>query len=296
MIKKNAVLITAIVGLFLLICTSVIFISVNKKDHEKQLNVIETQKEFYTGVINSRDSLINETLKTFDTIEKELNLIKEKEHIITINSSNNDFSQDKKNKILNDIAYIGTLLENNKRKIAKLNDQLKKFGVELQGLKDKIAQLETDLQQRQIDIIDLKNILEKKEVEISELNNKVNEQQLIIVNEGEIIANQTFELNKAFVVYGTKKELLNKGIINKSGGFLGLGRKENLTFSNSLFKQVDLTQLKSIPVNSKNAKLVTDHPVDSYEFKYDGKMISSIEINNPSEFWKASKYVVIQIR
>jgi hypothetical protein len=296
MTKKNAVLITVIIGLFFLISSILILNSVSKKDHEKQLSVIETQKQFYSGVINSRDSLINEALKTFDTIEQELSAIKQKENIITVNSSNREFSQNKKDKILGDITYIGTLLENNKKKIIMLNNQLKSYGIELKGLKNKIIQLETDINQNQMEIANLKTLMSQKEIEISSLNNKVDEQQSTIMKENEIISNQTIELNKVFIVSGTKKELLDKGVISKSGGFLGIGKKQQINFNNNLFIQTDLTQLNSIPVNSKNVKLITDHPIDSYKFKYNDNVISSIEIINPSEFWKASKYLIIEIK
>ena len=54
--------------------------------------------------------------------------------------------------------------------------------------------------------------------------------------------------------------------------------------------------MKSIPVNSKNAKLISEHPNNSYKFIRDAnKKIESIEITDPAQFWKISKYAVVEI-
>jgi hypothetical protein len=105
-------------------------------------------------------------------------------------------------------------------------------------------------------------------------------------------------MNKAFYVCGTYKDLKAKGLLTKEGGFIGIGKTETLTgnFSDNLFVQIDITQTNSIPVDSKNAKLISDHPEASYEFLRDAdKKILSIEIKDPALFWKSSKYAVVEL-
>jgi hypothetical protein len=105
-------------------------------------------------------------------------------------------------------------------------------------------------------------------------------------------------MNKAFYTIGTYKELKAKGLLTKEGGFIGLGKTESLTgnFPDNSFVQIDITETKSISVNSKSAKLISDHPAGSYEFIRDkDKKIQSIEIKDPALFWKVSKYAVVEI-
>ncbi len=78
--------------------------------------MIENQKQSFTELLTTRDSVINEWMLTFDQIEKDLNTVKEKENIITIKSSDAEFSKDKKQQILKDIEYINTFLIRTKRK------------------------------------------------------------------------------------------------------------------------------------------------------------------------------------
>ncbi len=127
----------------------------------------------------------------------------------------------------------------------------------------------------------------------------MSEQEVAIAQKDEKITTQTAEMNKGFIASGTYKTLKAKGLINKEGGFLGIGRKEAMLqgFSQSLFTQVNITETKSIPVNSKNAKLITFHPASSYELVRDkDNKIASIDIKNPDEFWKVSKYAVVEIK
>lgn len=57
---------------------------------------------------------------------------------------------------------------------------------------------------------------------------------------------------------------------------------------------IDITKVQSFDINNKNAKVVTNHPSDSYKMEKDAKgVILKLEITDPTRFWKASKYLVI---
>jgi hypothetical protein len=107
-------------------------------------------------------------------------------------------------------------------------------------------------------------------------------------------------MNKAYVVSGTYKDLKEKGLLVKEGGVLGMGKKESLqeNFSNDeLFTTIDITKTKTIQVNSKTAKLVTEHPTNSYELvKDDADKIAYIAIKDPENFWKISRYAVVEVK
>lgn len=296
---KKGILNTAIVALLLLIIGGFVVNSMFKNEQKKNLAVVENQKHSFTQLLTSRDSVINEWMLTFDEIEKNLGTIKEKENIISMKSSDKEFSKDKKQQILKDIEYINTLLDQNKKKISSLTAQLSKNGGTIKGLEAKIAELEATMKERETELADLKTTLTQKDFEIGQLNTKMSEAQMAIVQKDEKITTQTAALNKGFVTTGTYKALKAKGLVTKEGGFLGIGRKENLheDFPDSLFTQVNISEIKSIPVNSKSAKLITEHPTNSYEMIRDkDNKVSSIEIKNSEEFWKISKYAVVEVK
>jgi len=290
---------TSIIGLIILIVIGIVFYSMYKREHMQQLNLMENQKTALTGQITARDSVINEWISTFDEIEKNLAMIKEKEKIITMNSSDRELSKERKDQVIEDIRYINTLLEQNKKKIASLNAQLKKSGGTIKALQNKITELEASIKQSETDIQDLKTSLAQKDVEIEQLNTQVTGMQTTINLKDEKINDQTEKINTAYFVSGTYKELKAKGLVTKEGGFIGLGKKEALleNFSDSAYTKINILETKTIPVNSKKAKLITEHPSGSYEFVRNNNddTIEYVEISNPEQFWKISKYAVLEI-
>lgn len=290
--------ITALIALVVLIAAGVIFYSMYKREQQRQIAMMEDQKYSFTELLTQRDSTINDWVLTFDQIEKNLQSIKEKEKIIATNAADREFSKDRKQQIMEDINYINTLLDQNKKKIASLNAQLKKSGGTIKGLEIKITELEAAMKQSEIEITDLKTALTEKNFKIEQLNGTVSNMQVAIEQKDQTISTQTAEINKAYVTAGTFKSLKAKGLVSKEGGFLGLGKSKSLkeNFPDSLFAQIDITVTKTIPVNSKSAKLLTEHPTGSYEMIHQDKdKIAYIEITDPNQFWKISKYAVVEV-
>jgi hypothetical protein len=295
---KKAIVTTSIIGFVVLLIAIIIAFSFYNRDHKLLLSQMEVQKNSFTNKIASRDSSIGEWVTTFGDVEKNIAIIKDKEHIISTNSSNVELSKDKRQQIVEDIKYINTLIEQNKHKIASLNAQLSKSGGTIKVLQNTISELEASVKQSESDIADLKATLLTKKFEIDQLNTKNSDLQSTLVQKDEKINTQTNEMNKAFFACGTYKQLKAKGLLTKEGGFIGLGKTKTLagSFPDSSFLQIDITVTKSIPVNSKSAKLISEHPANSYQLIRDkDKKIVSIEITDPVQFWKISKYAVVEI-
>ena len=295
---RKGVLTTSIIGFLILLIAGIIVFSHFNREHNKLVNQMETQKSTFTDKVTSRDSVITEWITTFDEIEKNIAAIKEKEHTISINSSNTELSKNSRQQVLDDIKYINTLLVQNKQKIAYLNAQLKKSGGTMKIMETKISELEASVKQNENDISELKTSLVNKKFEVEQLNTQMIIMQDTIAKKDEKISTQTYEMNKAFYTCGTYKELKAKGLLTKEGGFIGLGKTVSLTgnFPENSFVQIDITLTKSLSVDAKSAKFISEHPGGSYEFIRDkDKKIVSIEIKDPNLFWKNSKYAVVEI-
>ena len=67
-------------------------------------------------------------------------------------------------------------------------------------------------------------------------------------------------------------------------------------FDNSYFKKIDISQVKTLDLFVKKAKIITTHPSDSYQLiTGQNGAVEMIEITNPEKFWSASKYLVIEV-
>lgn len=295
---SKGVLTTSIISLILLLGLGVLAYSLYKRDHNNQLALMENQRVTYTQQVTQRDSMLNDWLATFDEIEGNIKMIKEKEKLITVNSANAEVSKDRRHQILEDIQSINGLIEQNKKKIAQLNAQLKKSGNTITGLQTKIASLEESMKAYEGEIAQLKTNLVNKDFEIGQLNGQMYALKDTLTLKEDKISSQIDKLHQAFVISGTYRDLKEKGLLLKEGGFIGIGRKESILedFSDSLFQKIDITKMTNIPVNSKSVKLVTEHPSGSYELvKENEKQIAYIAIKDPEEFWKISKYAVVEI-
>ncbi|HNV95212.1 MAG TPA: hypothetical protein PKG63_01960, partial [Bacteroidales bacterium] len=113
----------------------------------------------------------------------------------------------------------------------------------------------------------------------------------------DVIAQKTEELNTAFYVIGSKKELMENKIITKEGGFVGIGKIEKLRedFNKDYFTKIDITSLNEISINASKAKIITSHPNGSYKIEMNGKKVDKITIIDKKTFWSVSKYLVIVI-
>ncbi|HER09000.1 MAG TPA: hypothetical protein ENO20_08840 [Bacteroides sp.] len=294
----RGVLITGLISLSLMIGAGVYVYNLFNREQARQHNELKSQEQTFTQMFRERDSVTNQWVLTFNQIEEDLEKIAQRENMISLESSDVEISTDRKQKILDDIQYINSMLDLNKKKIAALNAQLQKSGGSIQGLQEKIADLEGTIKERENEINNLKLALVDKDFEIGQLNERMEDLHMTLVQKDEMIHEQINEMNKGFLAYGTFEDLEAMGLVVKEGGFLGLGRKESLVedFADSVFREVDVTEVKSIPVDSKKVKLITEHPADSYELvQEDEKRIAYIEIKDPDRFWKISKYAVVEV-
>lgn len=161
--------------------------------------------------------------------------------------------------------------------------------------------------------IDTLNLLaEEKEKVIADLNrgiaglNKRVEEQNLKVSElsgnnqarSDTIRTITSRLNSAWYIEGTEDDLREKGIILKTGGFLGfLGRVNTLNpqIDKSRMEMIDIRDKTSFTLNADIRKLefATTHSAGSYEIKEGDSGTVVINITDPEKFWEGSNYLVI---
>jgi hypothetical protein len=101
-------------------------------------------------------------------------------------------------------------------------------------------------------------------------------------------------MNSVYYAFGTSKELKEKNVITKEGGFIGMGKSTKLKddFNKEYFTKVNASQTTSIDIRAKKAKIITSHPSSSYKLIGE-KSVEKIEITNTEDFWSNSKYLVI---
>jgi hypothetical protein len=288
-------------GLMFGIILAVVLSSCQTKKTKEQIGRLEFSKDSLIQNLNQRDSLLGDMMNAFGQIEQSLSYIKDQRKIISNTTNDPELAQNKKDQIVKDVQTMSAMLEENRTRLNSLSKQLKNSGIKIVGLEKRIAELTTELETRNNDMIALKGELEKKDFELAQLNVQVTDLTAVKTEQAGVIDKQTTEiteLNTAYYASGTSKELKEKGLITKEGGFLGIGKIKTLstTAKTEYFRAYDIRNTQSFDVNAKGAKLISEHPVGSYQFITKDEQIASLEISNPKEFYKYSKYVVVEIK
>lgn len=284
---------TTIKLLSILIAAS-LFIGSCKEDSNEDLYLTEQE----LGEI-SRDSLEFMFIQTLNEIESNLKMIREKEGLIVLGpDSDLESGINTKEKILRNIQIINSLMDENRAKIETLKTALNKTEVENKQMHLLTDAVNEKLNHQEEEINYLKDQLGNKNFEIAELNTKLSYLEL----QGEklqlIINNLENELNTGHYIIGSYKELKEKGVAEKEGGVLWFGRTKSINenFEETDFTVINIKENTTIPIFSKKAKLLSEHKTESYEFKTENNQISYLNIIDPKQFWKTSKYLVIEIK
>lgn len=245
-------------------------------------------------VIAQRDSEINDMMGTFNEVQEGLRQIGEAEGRVALAKSGEGTSS--KQKMKEDIQFIAAQMKKNKELIAKLQKKLEGSSLNATQLKKTIEGLQAQLVEKEKQLQTLREELDKKDIHIMELDESVNNLNTNVSNlktesqkKTETINAQDKQLNTAWYVFGTKKELKGQRILEN-------GRVMNGNFNKNYFTKIDIRNTTEIKLYSKSAKLMTAHPSSSYTLVRDANKQYTLRITNPHIFWSTSKYLVVLVK
>lgn len=274
---------------------ALVFTSCNNIEEERA----RSQKtiDSLQSIVDSKNDEMNQFFETLNEIEDNLAKVTSKfGSVEELRRGKTEIKNDVKMKINDQINDINNMLSDNKQRLNTLSKKLSESGAENTKLKEYIEKLQTRIEEQENEIQTLVTELEQKKIIIENLNTNVAELTKANTEKEQIIAKQIAESNKVYYIVGTYDELKEAGIVTKTGGFIGIGKKQQITndLNTALFTQTDKTKTNIININKEKVKILSRHPEGSYELVMDGnKVCSAIKIINYNEFWKYTDYLVI---
>lgn len=252
------------------------------------------QSDSLNSIIAQKDSELNDMLGTLNEIEDGLNQINEAENRVVL--LKNGEGATKRQKLKEDVQFIATRMKQNKELLAKLQKQLANSSFQGDQLKKTIENLQKQLVEKEKQLQALREELDSKDIHIAALDetiNNLNTQTSNLTKESskktEVINAQDKQLNTAWYVFGTKKELKNQHIMENGKVMTG-------NFNKNYFTKVDIREVSEIKLYSKSAKLLTTHPSSSYTLVRDANKQYTLRITNSQIFWSTSKYLVVLVK
>lgn len=261
----------------------------------------DSRADSLENVIAQKDNEINDMMGTLNEIQDGFRIINEAEDRVTL--ANTGEGADRKAMIRENIEYIQDKMQQNRQLINKLQQQIRESSYKSEQLKRTVTNLLAQLADKDEQLKVLREQLESKDVQIRELDDAVTRisEDLTYVSEessnksktiaqnNTTIAQQDKQLNTAYFVFGTKKELTDQKILD--GGKLSFSN-----FNRDYFTKIDIRVDTEIKLYSKSAKILSHHPANAYTLTTDAKKQYVLRILNPESFWSTSKYLVIVVK
>ena len=273
--KKMTALSSILTGVLVVL---IVLVSVVTYNNKNRIDTLNEKNAGLTSTLEERDSLVNELANTFDEIEQNLTFVRNKRGNMVI--AGEEGAKNQKEVLVADIKLMNEMLEESSVKIEELEKKLKSSGIEIKSFRNKIAQLNKSIEEQNNSIMQLTAELEQRDYKIAEMDgtivklqedlavrdDSINSKSMLIAEKAQTIVEKDNELNKAYFAAGTKKQLLEKGVLSQEGGFLGIAKNKSIRddFNADSFTQLDMRNANQFPINAKRAKLISEHPASSY--------------------------------
>lgn len=252
------------------------------------------QNDSLQRIIAQRDSEINDMMSTLNEIQEGLSAINQAENRLSI--AREGEGANKTAQIKENIKFIANTMARNRELMKRLQLQLRESRFNGDELRKTISNLTQQLDDKAQELQRLKAELDAKDIHIAELdekidnlNDKVENLQTDAQQKAQTISNQDKQLNTAWFVFGTKKELKEQHIMEN-------GKVLQSNFNKNYFAKIDIRIDKEIKFYSKSARILTMHPSGSYTLTPDVNKQYVLRITNPQLFWSTSKYLVVLVK
>ena len=241
-------------------------------------------------------TLINKTLKDLQAITEREGMIHQIHLEIEANESG-------------DVATgrsIGQRIQDN---LAAIEGYIEKSKQQREALERQRAELNRIARSRSVDVSSfevtirkLNELIEEKEQTVLALRREADIMLAHIDDleqENTVLVEENTELREAYYAVGTRDDLLERGIIDRRGGFLRIGRKTRID-------QLDAGDFSAVTVETdaifigqdlKKKQILSNHRTNPalyrFEERADGMVLT---IANPEQFWKISRYLIVEVK
>ena len=252
------------------------------------------QNDSLQRIIAQRDSEINDMMSTLNEIQEGLRANNQAEDRLSI--AREGEGANKTAQIKENIKFIANTMARNRELMKRLQQQLRESRFNGDELRKTISNLTQQLDDKAQELQRLKAELDAKDIHIAELDEKIDNLNDNVENlqtdaqqKAQTISNQDKQLNTAWFVFGTKKELKEQHIMEN-------GKVLQSNFNKNYFAKIDIRIDKEIKFYSKSARILTMHPSGSYTLTPDVNKQYVLRITNPQLFWSTSKYLVVLVK
>lgn len=280
--------------LFFLAVSSLVMVACNNAQSQPTEDTHKTDS--LENIISQQKDELDELMTSFADINDGFARIAEAEgRINTLSTSDGEMPEVARN-IQENMEYITEVMKDNKDRIDQLQTKLNASGIKSGKLQEQLQKLQEQYEEKVKEIAELQKQLAERDIHIQHLTDTV----AALVSENNdvkydrevkemVIDMQDEQLNTAYYVYGTKKELKEHKILDGSDVMKG-------DFDKTYFTKIDIRKFDTLPLNSKSVEILSSHPAGSFTMTKDAKGMCTLKITDAKKFWSVSKYLVVKVK
>ena len=219
-------------------------VACNNAQRERELTA---QNDSLAVALEEKSEALNQAMRAIADIQEGFRVINEAEGRMAIHAGVEGVTDTQLLK--EDITFIQQKMEANRVQIERLQKKLKANDIELDGLRKVLANLQRELDDKVARIAALQAELMEKNIRIAELDSAVmmltgdvNALHKMTDMQQEVIEQQVLQLNAAWFVYGTAKELKDQNVLKSGKVFT------STDFNKNYFTEIDVREDNPVPL------------------------------------------------
>ncbi|MDD2331092.1 MAG: hypothetical protein PHI68_00415 [Candidatus Cloacimonetes bacterium] len=262
--------------------------------NNKQKNLAQEKEEISTSFENATKT-IGDIQSTLDAIDKDL-----MGQLSIAGETPGATPEDRKSMIVNSLSNMRSQLEAGKQRISQLERELSQSNRQVAGLQDILNKLRSSVSEKENIVAGLQKELgvlsETLDTERKTSVQEIQKREAQISEKTAQIEQLDQDINTIYYVYGTRKELIEKEIIDRTGGLLGIGRVSVVSKKSNLDSYTPLNLLNESTLRftaKKKYAILSGQNASSYRVDKDG-INYTLVITNP-EVFRRIKNLIIEV-
>lgn len=256
---------------------------------------LEKQNAQLKQELASKDKFVDEVTSTINEIHNKLESTWALEQNVlrqnpSVEESKTPSQAELKEKIMDRISSISSILSENRKKVSRLQRLLAEQKTKYSGLSEMVDNLRKTLDDREQTIAQM-------QTKVMNLENEVTAKSEVIAARDVVISHQTKQINTVYYVAGKKGELIDKKIVAREGGIfwglLGTTTVLTSTYNDEVFTTLDKTQDMFIEIAGTVDELVPARDPASYTLTEKPNHHTLVTITNTENFWRAKHLAIV---
>jgi uncharacterized coiled-coil DUF342 family protein len=290
--------------------SAVVLTACNTETKQQLATVAHADSVHVDSLSNVRSQLMQEVMAStqfVSEINKELakarDLSNKKEPALET-SAEMTATQEQRKAIVARITHLVARLDSVQNRLASTRSRVTRLTKEDSNLVAQVATYEKSIADLQAtaakERADFQAVIDRQNGQIAELTSRVDTLNTVRTALVDTVGQLTTEKNTAYYIIGTKDELIKKGVLVPEGGkrfFIVGGRNvvpaRQLDPSN--FSKIDRLADRNIRLPEGEYQILTRQNVTfaKPQIEKDGKIAGGLTIEQPEQFWSASRFLII---